>query len=356
MSEDEHAKARRCRPLRLERDEVLWFVTCQTNEERFWLHPLVSCGLTPPNRRARRPLEAMQRQAARRIDEMVKDANRWKRPLSPTLDAQSLTRIAKGLVGSAFARAQEKYDVEVYALVVMSSHMHVVLRTRKKNLATFMGYVNARITKAVNRITGRRGGMWAGRYHAQPILDDAAAETLTAYTLRNPVAAGLVERHDDWPGLNLAYGVCDTDELDFEWLDCSAWHRKNRPADLAPFFRNAMLRLSPLPHCTQFEREAYGRMLAEWLVRVEQEEERETSVEPLGVEAVVRADFTDRSENPSFKRRPYAFGSAEAKAKERAMMHLLSQAHAQASQLWRSGDHSVTFPPHTYRPPIMHAA
>jgi len=294
---------------------------------------------------------------------MVERANRLKRPLAPTLTAKSLRRIARGVVGSALARAQLRYGVEVYALVVMSSHIHLVARTSRKNLSKFMGYVNAQVAKSVNRITGKRGGLWARRYDAQPILDDAAAETLTAYTLRNPVAAKLVERHDEWPGLNLAYGVAETDDLDFEWLNCSAWHRANRPGDLSPYFETVTLRLSPLPHCADFERAAYGHMLKAWLAELEANEtsgeQLDSRLQPsgvLGLRRVVETAFEARSERMSLKRRPYAFGSPEAKAKERAMMHLLSEAHARASEAWCAGNHAVAFPVGTYRPPIACAA
>jgi REP element-mobilizing transposase RayT len=295
---------------------------------------------------------------------MVRRANRLKRPLSPRLNQESLRRIARGLVGSAVARAQAKYDVEVFALTVMSSHLHLVLRTKKKNLAAFMGYVNAQIAKGVNRVTGKRGGLWGRRYDAQPILDDAAAEALTAYTVRNPVAARLVERHDEWPGLNLAYGVGDADELPFEWLDCGAWHRANRPVDLAPFFETATLKLSPLPHCAGFTREAMGRMLEAWMRQAEADQAAKDEAQgrvrdrrrARGVRAVVKARLEERSRNASFERRPYAFGASEAKAKERASMHMISMAHARASVQWLAGDHSVAFPPGTYRPPLTRVA
>ncbi|NOY93733.1 MAG: hypothetical protein GXP55_21315, partial [Deltaproteobacteria bacterium] len=72
--------------------------------------------------------------------------------------------------------------------------------------------------------------------------------------------------------------------------------------------------------------------------------------------AVVKADFRDRSAHPKRSCRPYAFGSAQAKAQERAMMDRLSQGHAVASEAWRRGDHRADFPPGTYRPPLIQAA
>ena len=95
----------------------------------------------------------------------------------------------------------------VMALVVMSNHIHLVLRTTRKNLAAFMGYFKARVAESINHLTGRRGPLWARRYDAQPILDHAAAAGRVGYTLDNPRKANLVEDFEQWPGLNLAYGI-----------------------------------------------------------------------------------------------------------------------------------------------------
>ena len=57
---------KRCRPLRRESDDRPWFVTTRVIEERFWLHPILSCGAKPLNREARRScahLEASARRA-----------------------------------------------------------------------------------------------------------------------------------------------------------------------------------------------------------------------------------------------------------------------------------------------------
>lgn len=349
------APSSRCRPLRVERDDVLWFVTCRTVEERFWLHPLVSAGLEPPTGSAKKELLRLERHADRRIASMVRSANARKRKFAPLMDAGSVKRIARGLIGSALARAQELYDVEVFAFVALSNHVHLVCRAAQKNLAAFMGYFKARTADSVNRITGRRGPLWMRRYDAEPILDDDAAAALTAYTVRNPVKANLVDHYDEWPGLNLVYGLADSDAFDFEYLNCTAWHQARRPKDLDPFFEAATLTLSPLPHCADLSREVYRRMLQSWMEEAEAEEDAPMR-RALGVKAVVKAPFDTRPENPSFRRRPYAFGSAAAKAKERVMMHMLARDHAAASQRWRSGDHDVPFPPGTYRPPLVRAA
>jgi REP element-mobilizing transposase RayT len=345
----------RSRPLRVERDDVLWFVTCRTIEERFWLHPLITCGLQPPNCKARRALAGMQAHADKRLRRMVTLANDNKRALAPTLDLQSVTRIAQGLVGSALARAQEHYGVEVFALVVMSNHVHLVVRAPRRNLARFMAFFKARVAESVNRITGKRGPLWARRYDAQPILDDGAVAGRIAYTLDNPANAGLVDDFEHWPGLNIAAGIADSDELPFEYLNCSAWHRSKRPDKLDPFFRTSTLKLSKPPACARMPAELHRASVTSWVSAGRAERERFDSP-ALGVENVVHTAFEERPRRPNFSRRPYCFGHPDARSEHFLQMSALHAQHSLCSESFLAGQRMVTFPVGTYPPPIVMAA
>jgi REP element-mobilizing transposase RayT len=346
---------RRCRPLRVERDDTLWFVTCRTIEERFWLHPLLTCGLEPPNRKARRALKHLEQHADKRFGNLAKRSNDHKRPFAPKLHLHSIKRIARGLVGSALARAQERYGVEIFAVVVMSNHVHLVLRTPRKNLARFMAFFKARVAESINRITGKRGPLWARRYDAQPILDDRAVAGRIAYSLDNPVSANLVEDFEQWPGLNIAAGVADSDELPFEYLDCGAWHRKKRPDDLTPFFRTATLRLSKAPANANMPAELYRASVMSWVKRGRTE--RSTSDrKALGVDKVVHTDFDARPKAPKFSRRPYCFGDPDARADNFRHMSALHAEHERCSEMFLAGQRMVQFPGGTYPPPILVAA
>jgi REP element-mobilizing transposase RayT len=341
--------------LRVERDDILWFVTCRTIEERFWLHPIIASGLHPSNRSARRKVTRLSGHADKRFLAMVRRANARKGPLQPTLDVPVAKRIARGLVGSALARAQQRYDVEVFALVVMSNHIHMVVRTPGKNLAGFMGYFKARVANSVNRITGKRGPLWSRRYDAQPIVDDVAAAGSVAYSLDNPVSAKLVSRHDQWPGLNLAYGFGDNDRINFEFLNCTAWHKKQRPENLDPFFETASLRLSPVPACAGMNRDLYRRSVLSWL-RERKVPQRNPAIPPLSVEKIVHAAFDAVPRKPGFGRRSYVFGSKSARIENHRMMSVLQAAHARCSARFLSGDRNIRFPTGTYPPPIVAAA
>ena len=66
-----------------------------------------------------------------------------------------------------------------------------------------MQYLDSLVARAVNASLGRFEGFWAtdGSYSAVEPLDPDDVLAKTAYVLANPVAAGLVRRGAEWPGL-----------------------------------------------------------------------------------------------------------------------------------------------------------
>jgi REP element-mobilizing transposase RayT len=353
-----HKPAKRSRPLRVESNEVLWFVTCRVIEERFWLHPILSSGLAPQNRKARRACASLEGHADKRLTTLVRNANARRGPFQPELSLEDAKRIARGLVGSALARAQRHCKVQIFALVVMSNHIHLVVKTRKKNLAEFVGYFKARVAEAINAISGKRGPLWARRYDAQPVVDDEGAADRVGYTLDNPTKANLVDDPEHWPGLNLAFGIGDTDELQFEFLNRTAWHRAKRPASLDRFYQTVTLELSPIPSCKGMPREVYRASVLSWVEasRAKTSTDSKTTHGALGVEKVIHAGFDARPRHASFRKRPYVFGAAPARREHtQAMMEILA-GYGTSSLRFRNGERMTPFPEGTYPPPLKEAA
>jgi len=357
---------RRSRPLRRESDEHLWFVTTRVAEARYWLHPILTSGLHPPNRAARRLCRLHERHLDKRLSHCIKQANARRGPHQPELTLAQAKRIAQGSVGSAFARAQARYKTQVFGLVVMSNHLHVLLRTRGKNLSLFMRDVKSAITSTINLLTGKSGTLWQRRYDAQAVVDDHGAAERHGYLTDNPRKAGLVDDPAHWPGLNLAYGFGDTDTPTFEYLDRTAWHAAGRPDDLGPFFRSVTLTLSPLPSCEGSTRESYRASLQSWIevahakaVAKEREPQRTTTRTPraaLGVEKVIVTPFETWPKQPARSERPYVFGAPDACRAYTGAVVAVGQEHHECSRRYAEGDHTVTFPPGTYSPPLLRAA
>jgi putative transposase len=106
------------------------------------------------------------------------------------------SRIVNEIVLYALAVAALRYGVLVHAFCVLSNHVHLVVTDPDGRLPAFMQYLDSLVARAVNASFGRFEGSWA----VEP-LAPADIVSKIAYVLANPVAAGLVRRGAEWPGL-----------------------------------------------------------------------------------------------------------------------------------------------------------
>ena len=106
------------------------------------------------------------------------------------------------IIGGVIARYQEIFGIEIFGFVVMSNHMHFVLRSPRANLDEFMENVDREIARRINYKLKRRGSFWSRRYRAQVILNDSDLEEAFLYTVTNSVKHGGAKHPKDWPGLS----------------------------------------------------------------------------------------------------------------------------------------------------------
>lgn len=106
------------------------------------------------------------------------------------------------IVGYVLALAALRTGVRIHGFCVMSNHLHIVLTDTYANLPAFMQYLNSLVGRAVNLSLGREESFWAPNTYSAVALEtpDDVVDKI-AYVLANPVAAGLVPRGRDWPGL-----------------------------------------------------------------------------------------------------------------------------------------------------------
>jgi putative transposase len=98
--------------------------------------------------------------------------------------------------------AARRFGVQVHAYCVLSNHFHLVVTDPLARLPAFEQYLASLVARAVNASLGRWESLWAPSSYSAVALatpDDIVAKC--AYVLANPVAAGLVRRGRDWPGL-----------------------------------------------------------------------------------------------------------------------------------------------------------
>jgi len=110
------------------------------------------------------------------------------------------------LVGYVLATMADKWDIRLFAVVVMSNHWHVVLGDDQGNIVEFQRDCHSFIARALNASHGEFEAVWSSappsRVSAEQPED--LIEQI-AYTMANPTAAGLVMYGSSWPGLRAAW-------------------------------------------------------------------------------------------------------------------------------------------------------
>ena len=108
------------------------------------------------------------------------------------------------------AVAAERYGIQLHAFCVLSNHWHCVLTDPKGKLPKFEQDLDSIVARALNAAHGRWESFWApGSYSAVVLGTPADILDKMAYVLANPVAAGLVRRGSEWPGLWSAPSIID---------------------------------------------------------------------------------------------------------------------------------------------------
>ena len=263
----------------------------------------------------------------------------------------------KELVGHWLARAQRRHPgVRLIAGVQMSNHLHLLVQDRWGELSGFMEYALGHLAKDLNRLDGVRGPVFERRFTPIATLDEQALLDRIAYTLTNPMAAGLVRHPNDWPGLLLVgRGPGQPTRTSFRRLRRTEFEQARQRARrfrLEPpcrkdFLEEADLELE-LPegieshHVQSRTDERIARLKAE-----------RNGLPALGRRRVLQLSPFERPRQTKRSPRPLCHASS----REMWLAYLdgwrrfLSR-YRESSKLFRSGFMSVLFPEYSYRPPM----
>ena len=98
----------------------------------------------------------------------------------------------------AVGEMSERFDVDIFAYVLMDNHYHLLVKTRQANLKKAMQWFGTTYTQRFNRRHFRSGHLFQGRYKSIIIQNDAYLLQLSYYIHRNPLRAGMVRRLADY--------------------------------------------------------------------------------------------------------------------------------------------------------------
>jgi putative transposase len=108
------------------------------------------------------------------------------------------------ILAYCLALAVERTGIVVHAACFMSNHHHLVVTDPRGELPNFLRELHRFAAKAMNAAQGQWENLWSAEpCSAVRLADDFDVVDKIAYVAVNPVAAGLVEKPEQWPGLSL---------------------------------------------------------------------------------------------------------------------------------------------------------
>ena len=96
-------------------------------------------------------------------------------------------------------RALEKAPCRVLAWALMPNHVHLLVRSGDRGLASFMRRLMTGYAMAFNRRHRRVGHLFQGRFRGHLIEEEGYFLEVSRYIHLNPVKAGWTSRPEDWP-------------------------------------------------------------------------------------------------------------------------------------------------------------
>jgi REP element-mobilizing transposase RayT len=91
-----------------------------------------------------------------------------------------------------------KYEWHCLSYCLMGTHLHLLVETAKPNFGDGMQWLHGHYGRCFNKRHSRRGHLFQGRYHDEPIRTEAHLLSAVGYIALNPVEAGLCRDPRDW--------------------------------------------------------------------------------------------------------------------------------------------------------------
>lgn len=91
------------------------------------------------------------------------------------------------------------FNVKIHAFVLMANHFHLIAQFPDANMGNAMNYFMRETSRYIGSVTGRINHIYGGRYFRSQISRYDYFVTVYKYIYRNPVAANVVSRAEEYP-------------------------------------------------------------------------------------------------------------------------------------------------------------
>jgi REP element-mobilizing transposase RayT len=92
----------------------------------------------------------------------------------------------------------EIYSIEIHAYCLMGNHYHLLIKTPLANLSRAIRHLNSTYTQRFNKIEGRDGSLFRGRYKSIVVSGFKYLLDVSRYIHLNPVKANIVKKPEGY--------------------------------------------------------------------------------------------------------------------------------------------------------------
>ena len=243
------------------------------------------------------------------------------------------------------AHYAKRHGVDVHLVVVMSTHFHMVVSVEGGNVSDFMHDLDLLLSKELKRLRPEAIGVsWEpGKLSVVQLLDREALIEELAYSMANPVEAGLVWEPHLWPGV-----TATVDELGVKVLE------GERPPGRSPkrWPAKASIPLTWPEWLADDVEDAKARVQARLDVLVEQAHAkiRRAGWKVMSARQAQRVSpyRVARTRHAPGLRPHLAAGSKAVRREGIARLKAFRARHRECKQRWCAGERDVVFPAGTY--------
>ena len=277
---------------------------------------------------------------------------------------QSESRLDSRIIG-ALAEAQARYGGDIHAVIVLSSHLHLLATfLHTKQMADFMAFFTRKVSIEAKRVHQWDDVVFPERYSHIELSQEAGVELQRLrYILSNGCKEGLVLSPLDWPGVSSARALVSGMTMKGVWLDrtalCKARGRRSgRGCTEQDFEEEREVMLSPVPSLAHLSGEAYGELIAEMIEEIAAQTlsaHRTARTVPLGATRLREGDPHRRQKQMPKRPRPrcHAANRERRQAMRQAIVEIVA-AYRRAAERLKAGVIDVVFPAGTFPPSLAY--
>ena len=254
----------------------------------------------------------------------------------------------------------KRFHIDVHAVVLMSTHEHLIVTDPEGNLPLFLRSFHRQVALGTKVLRKWEGPVWDQQKTSEVrLLTPRAIFENLAYVMANPVKAGLVRYAKDWPGVNVR--PQDLGQLVLRAKRPEGYYDVDNPQ----WPDSVELQLTLPPALTKsYARQAIVTTVADELRKQERNARRDLKAQKwsvMGAKRVKKCSPFRRaksfeklvSRNPTF-----AVGRRQKKRFFKAVEELRAfrTSYRDALTEWKRGKRDVTFPLGSWLMPELHRA